>query len=837
MAEAENNISNVEGFLKPFSNTFDSISSEINAIIAQRRELVEVYPDQTVAIKKMADDQIDLVLADAGVSKDSYREALQTAKQYSLPFEDSPPTYIKGIARSLGQGLFLGAGDELEAFVTHMIKNKLFDNQGDPDQTYMEVLSDIQAGISAFEKKNPGVSLTSEIIGGLYFPYYTGLVRGARGLTKGISKLGPGGREATAQGVVGAGAGTFYSYAKDRNVSPLDPLIAGGASAGFSRALTKTGELRRQADQDIADAELLQISGPGGIDETKIPFRTKVASKLPNIPQGPGGPPSKPPGDLGAPGSRGFHENAMREIIQSADDEGVTFTELLTRLDDYVKANLGEHTTMIDLVDEGGDIARSIQGLVLESPKGSASKKSYLERQADAKNRMIPKIFSLFDPEGKMKSVGNNIHRWTERSKEARQAQAKPLYEEFDKIPLFDPRQPLEGTNLLGSQLWERLNGAMEYDTSIQKAWTQASGKMAFNDPRFFKDVGENFLNGKRFDAFKKKLDGQVEEALKKGNTQEAKDLIEVKNELIGLVDKIVEQSTKAKPGEGIYQQARNIYSGSHGADSAFELGTGAVKSHKGSNYSADQFEVLWDALSESEKGFARLGFGQAIREALESDMTKAPNVKKLIMGEATPNHLERKFHYVFRDDTVTPPGYFGPGILKSGKERSKDFVNILKKESKFLESFKRLFGGSDTANKLTAIKGVTNKISDVVDTVADLGPEALIRQGVPSAGLFAKGGNMVSSVFSKEKRRELVRNKYSNEIAEMLFTKGGTVDASKLRNMIKGLDNYKNQLDLEKGLLGFSPYKQGTRLGRYSLLQPTTVPEVSFPIDVLENK
>ena len=246
MAEAENNMSNVEGFLKPFSNTFDSISSEINAIIAQRREIVKLYPGQEDAIKRMADDQIDSVLLNAGVSKESYREALQTAKQYSLPFNDRPPTYIKGIARSLGQGLFLGAGDELEAFVTHMIKNKLFDNQGDPDQTYMEVLADIQAGISAFEKANPGVSLTSEIIGGLYFPYYSGLVRGARGLTKGL-KLGPGGKEAGAQGIVGAGLGTFYSYAKDRNVSPLDPLIAGGTTAGISRALTKTGEMRRAA--------------------------------------------------------------------------------------------------------------------------------------------------------------------------------------------------------------------------------------------------------------------------------------------------------------------------------------------------------------------------------------------------------------------------------------------------------------------------------------------------------------------------------------------------------------------------------------------------------------
>jgi len=846
MAETKtNNMSNVEGFLAPFSNTFDSISSEINAIIAQRREIVKLYPGQEEAIKRMADDQIDSVLADAGVSKESYREALQTAKQYSLPFNDSPHTYIKGIARSLGQGLFLGAGDELEAFVTHMIKNKLFDNQGDPDQTYMEVLADIQAGISAFEKANPGVSLTSEIIGGLYFPYYSGLVRGARGLTKGISRLGPGGKEAGAQGIVGAGLGTFYSYAKDRNVSPLDPLIAGGSTAALSRALTKTGEVRRQADQDIADFEKgfqTQVSGPGGVEvdaQKTIPLMTKLKSKLPNVPAAPGGPPGKPPGELGEAGSQSFHEAAMREIIQAADDEGVTFEKLLMRLDDYVKANLGKHTTMADIVEPEGHLSRTIRGLTLDNPKASASKADYLKRQIEVKQRTLPKIFSLFDPEGKMNQVDNNIFRWKNVTKERRQNAAQPHYEKFDRISLFDPSKPLEGTNLLGAQLWQRLEALMNYDDAVKKAWTQASGKLAFNEPNLAHTLDANVITGRRFDAFKKKLDGQISELLTKGNTQEAKDLVKVKNEVIQLVDTIVEQATGVKPGLGVYQIARNIYSGSHASEAAFDLGTGAVKSHKGSNYSADEFEVLFDKLSDSEKAYARLGFGQALREVLESDMTElTPNVQKLIVGGAKPNHLERKFHYVFKDDLQTSAT--SKGKIESGNVRSKQFVDVLKREGRFLKTFRDLFGGSSTARNLSDVKRVTNKMSDVVETVADLGPEALIRSGVPTAGIFSKGSQWVGSKFSEEKRRQLVREKYGSELAEILFTKGETVDASKLRKMIKDLDNYKKQLDLQnyKGLLGVKPYQQMPRVvGKYSLLQPTAVPEVYFPTDTFEKK
>ena len=841
MAEEPREMSNLEGALKPFSNTFDSISAEVNAIIAQQDEVMKLYPEQKEVISRMAEDQIRSVLANAGVSPESYRDTLLTEKQYALPFEDSPHTYMKGIARALGQGIFLGAGDELEAFVTHMIKNKLLDNEGNEDQTYMEVLTDIQAGISAFEKANPGVSLTSEIIGGLYFPYYTGLVRGARGITKGVSKLGPGGREALSQGLVGAGAGTFYSYAKDRNVSPLDPLIGGGTAAGFSRALTKTGEVRRQADADIADIEKgfqTQVSGPGGVQvdaQKTIPLMTKLKSKLPNIPAAPGGPPGKPPGELGEAGSQSFHEAAMREIIQAADDEGVTFADLMMRLDDYVKANLGEHTRMIDLVEEGGDLARTIRGVTIDNPKASVAKKDFLKRQIEAKKRTLPKIFSLFDPQGKMKNIDNNIHRWLNKSKEARKTNAQPLYDEFDRITLFDPTQ--EGGSQLGGQLWNRINTAMEWDKNIKKAWTSAAGKLAWNDPRLAHTLQDNILTGKRFNAFKKKLDGQIGELLAKGNLEEAGDLIKVKNEMIQTVDKIVEEITKANPGEGVYQRARNIYSGSHASDNAFNLGTGSVKSHSGKNYSADEFEVLFDKLSDSEKAFTRLGLGQGIREVLEKDMTElTPNVRKLILGGAAPNHLERKFHYVFKDDTFEKPVAW-LGRDKSGKQRSKEFVNVLNKEAKFLKSYRSLFGGSDTAAKMSDVNRITNKISDVVDTVADLGPEAIIRQGVPSAGLFSKGGNYISSKFSETKRRQLAREKYGGEIAEILMTEGGNIKASKLKKILQDLDSYKNQLDLEKGLLGFSPYKQGTRLGRYSLLQPTTVPEVYFPTDVLENK
>ena len=107
MAEDTREMSNLEGALKPFSNTFDSISAEVNAIIAQQDLIIGQYPDQKEAIERMGEDQIRSVLREAGVSPDEYQKTLQTEKQYSLDFGDDPFTYTKGIARALGQGLFL----------------------------------------------------------------------------------------------------------------------------------------------------------------------------------------------------------------------------------------------------------------------------------------------------------------------------------------------------------------------------------------------------------------------------------------------------------------------------------------------------------------------------------------------------------------------------------------------------------------------------------------------------------------------------------------------------------------------------------------------------------
>ena len=122
------------------------------------------------------------------------------------------------------------------------------------------------------------------------------------------------------------------------------------------------------------------------------------------------------------------------------------------------------------------------------------------------------------------------------------------------------------------------------------------------------------------------------------------------------------------------------------------------------------------------------------------------------------------------------------PSILKNNLSVE---PKVLDKEAKFLKSYRSLFGGSDTAAKTSDVNRLNNKLSDVVQTAADLGPEALITQGVPARGLIAKGGGYIASKFSEPKRRQLAREKYGGEIAEMLFREGGDIKASKLKQTL----------------------------------------------------
>ena len=800
--------------MKVWSNTFDQINEEIEAIKEQASTLSEKHPEQKEMIWGEAVKMMSGLVQGSGLSPDEWKQMKQTHKAYSIDASfDNPLTYAKGLARSLGQGIFLGLGDELEAFVSHKAGQIMNFNGGDEGKTYQEVLTDIQAGMSGFAKQNPGMDLTAELIGGLWIPGYGAGLRGARfGTQLALKGARVGGRtkEAIAQALMGGSAGTAYTFGKEHELDLTSTLAGGGLAYGLQKGLFKAGDKVRSAKEKVTQGTA------GKFD--------KLIAKLPEHTQAPGegldenisvgGPPrnfdDNAPGMWGRKGA--WDRKAMQEIIQSADDEGVSFETLLSRLDDYVKANVGDHVSLIELVKERGHLAKTLRGLTTENASGSGSYENFLERAIQAKKRVIPQIMKLFDPKGKMGESGieGNVIRFLNRNKSIREQNASPEYAKFDKLDLTSTQA--------GKDLVEQIKALTDADDAIARAWKKATGKVVY-DTKIPLDADDYILKGARFNAFKKHLDGEIGKAIRENNLEDVRYLSEYKNDMIRTVDSIVEGLEGVGKGQGSFQKARKIYSGGLAEDNAFDLGREAIRDHRAKKFSADEFEVEFDKLTASERSFARLGMGMGFKDALETNFDElTPNVRKLILGGAEPNVLLRKFDYAFKKATRVGPEEGATSL----QQKSKDLKDVLNKEGRFLKSFRYIFGGSQTADKMSEVGGLKNRMADVVDTVAEAGAESLGRGGAPYFTMGRKIKNFASPI----KTRQMVRERYGDAIAERMMPMG----EESVRKNLTDLLNFKRQLDMQygygpipkvEGLLGKGSARA---IGQYNLLNPSSV-------------
>ena len=86
--------------MKVWSNTFDQINSEIEAVKEQASTLSEKHPDQKEMIWGEAIKLMQDIVAENNLSPDQWKQMKQTYKQYSIGATDNPLQYAKGLARS-----------------------------------------------------------------------------------------------------------------------------------------------------------------------------------------------------------------------------------------------------------------------------------------------------------------------------------------------------------------------------------------------------------------------------------------------------------------------------------------------------------------------------------------------------------------------------------------------------------------------------------------------------------------------------------------------------------------------------------------------------------------
>ncbi|RME97056.1 MAG: hypothetical protein D6773_16310 [Alphaproteobacteria bacterium] len=179
---------------------------------------------------------------------------------------------LTDVARSfLGQGVGLAGGDELEALVRSLVGPESFD----------EELANVRAGLKDFQERNPGLALTTEIIGALVPAFLS------RGRTAPRSAAQLALRGAGVGGVLGFNQGEGVEDRLERAAFGAGGgAVASGIASGVIGAARKGADIvrgvvapERQAAKRVAEAEARGAALKDGLDEAE--FRAAQAAGQP----------------------------------------------------------------------------------------------------------------------------------------------------------------------------------------------------------------------------------------------------------------------------------------------------------------------------------------------------------------------------------------------------------------------------------------------------------------------------------------------------------------------------------------------------------------------------
>ena len=205
----------------------------------------------------MTDEEYAALSAEYGLEDDE--DEIQ-----NKPYSNLNVSKVGGTARAVGQGLTLGFGDELEAFVTSSFT----------DKTYDEEVDMIRNKLSSFRETNPVLAYGGEVAGSI-IPSFT--PAGALGkVGQAVSKMGAVKKSATIGGSQGAIYGAGASEGDVLTAEGLKQRAMGagvglglgaGLGAGVSAVLPKTSVAAQELldlDVPVTIGQAFKGQGPGG---------------------------------------------------------------------------------------------------------------------------------------------------------------------------------------------------------------------------------------------------------------------------------------------------------------------------------------------------------------------------------------------------------------------------------------------------------------------------------------------------------------------------------------------------------------------------------------------
>lgn len=688
-------------------------------------------------------------LGEAGLTYDEYIALLEDNEEMAASLMQDPLNWSIGVARSLGQGILLGAGDEVEALI----------RSGFDRKQYEKALKDVQAGLKAFQMSNPGTALAFEI-GGSFFTPGVGFTMNALRKGYGVYRAGQiarqsptfmrranqFGRELGAQATLGAGMGAGYALNTGQDVSE-GAQFGAGASAALSAGMRGIGTVRRTIDKM-----------PGN-----IPFGLPQGSGI--IPPPP--PPNRPSvtGDPGDASKRIADQTAIGILAKRALQEGKDFDEFLMEVDEFQKAGLGDEVTLFDLGAPKGEIQRTASGEVLNQSNVSRMAVDSLDsRQEQSAGRTIEYLQDILFPkilDGVPGPLPKDSYELAKLFAQTRKETADQLYEAARVNP-----QTGQENIITDPVFYDRLRKLHEESDLFRKIWQQYKSTTSLGSDKMSGPAG-SVMTIKQFDHFKRFGLDEIANSTSE-NQRKVYQAVEIRK----LKDELMEMVFNNPQGGSEYQLAVNTFSGDKALEGTYKLGQTIMKDK---DYTPGRIRALVKTLSDDEKTYFKLGMAQGIidRIRMRGDNIRNVNVKPLVTGANPESMIRGKLAAILGDDPRTMD----------------QIIQRMDREGLFLSGFKDLLQGSDTAFKLANKRTQGEVAADMLESAGGIARDASFKNYPGLISRMYQGAQ--SYIPGTQRRDDRLMRKYGDAVGNRLFTKG----ADQTRRTVEELRDFRSAL------------------------------------------
>jgi len=411
-------------------------------------------------------------------------------------------------------------------------------------------------------------------------------------------------------------------------------------------------------------------------------------------------------------------EEAERIIYEQAQRSGMTREEIIKRYN-----QLGEQGTLAD-VDP--TFAHAVRVVTDQNPKfqGAASRQ-LKDRAAGQSERVEASLDKSMDTGGR--SIESDLDALDERL----QPQIRDAYDRAAQKPL-------------------RLSPILKSMIESPKGYFKDASRAARKELETKRAAGEQVSHFHIIDEHKKAMDDLIGKAIRNGENQKARNLIQAKNSMLKEVDEAIPE----------YAEARRLYAGRASLDSAFELGQTFIKP----TAKVRDIKAEVEMMTPLEKHYYKLGVKRGFQDIAETENVSRDLVNKYFKKGGSGDKLK----ILFDDD-----------------ESYNSFINTIQNETDFSVTKNIVTGGSNTARRLEQMDRMDKKVAKAIIDPSASNTEKVKRVG-SIIGDIGKPDNAAKFEAAKLKAGEILTNTgLSKKEIDRILVKGNEKELIDMLNRI----------------------------------------------------